>query len=117
MFTILAELREGDFFNIITFSDKVQTWKRGRTVQATRHNIRDAKEFIRKTSAEGCESRVRTRTHSHTHTHTHTHNHSAYNLLYIFDSLCTHIFYTHYTFCPSSSVFLPLSFSGGYHIG
>lgn len=53
MFTILAELREGDFFNIITFSDKVHTWKKGRTVQATRHNIRDAKEFIRKTMAEG----------------------------------------------------------------
>ncbi|XP_076132393.1 inter-alpha-trypsin inhibitor heavy chain H6 [Alosa pseudoharengus] len=53
MFTILAELREGDFFNIITFSDKVHTWRKGRTVQATRHNIRDAKDFIRKTNAEG----------------------------------------------------------------
>uniref|UniRef100_H2TGX6 Inter-alpha-trypsin inhibitor heavy chain family member 6 n=1 Tax=Takifugu rubripes TaxID=31033 RepID=H2TGX6_TAKRU len=41
MSTILADLREGDHFNIITFSDQVHTWKRGRTVRATRQNVRD----------------------------------------------------------------------------
>uniref|UniRef100_A0A4W4HP70 Inter-alpha-trypsin inhibitor heavy chain family member 6 n=1 Tax=Electrophorus electricus TaxID=8005 RepID=A0A4W4HP70_ELEEL len=54
MSTILDELREGDYFNLITFSDKVHTWKKGRTVQATKQNIQEAKEFVRKISAEGC---------------------------------------------------------------
>lgn len=58
MSTILADLREGDYFNIITFSDQVHTWKRGRTVRATRHNVRDAKEFVRRIIAEGCEFNV-----------------------------------------------------------
>lgn len=58
MSTILADLREGDHFNIITFSDQVRTWKRGRTVRATRQNVRDAKEFVRRIIAEGCESKV-----------------------------------------------------------
>lgn len=58
MSTILADLREGDYFNIITFSDRVHTWKRGRTVRATRQNVRDAKEFVRRIIAEGCESKV-----------------------------------------------------------
>ncbi|XP_072553342.1 inter-alpha-trypsin inhibitor heavy chain H6 [Salminus brasiliensis] len=53
MSTILGELREGDYFNLITFSDKVHTWKKGRTVQATKQNIRDAREFVRKIIAEG----------------------------------------------------------------
>ncbi|XP_067302212.1 inter-alpha-trypsin inhibitor heavy chain H6 [Pseudorasbora parva] len=53
MTTILSDLREGDFFNLITFSDKVYTWKKGRTVRATRQNVRDAKEFVRKIIAEG----------------------------------------------------------------
>ncbi|XP_029973750.1 inter-alpha-trypsin inhibitor heavy chain H5 [Salarias fasciatus] len=53
MNTILGDLREGDHFNIITFSDKVHTWKKGRTVRATRQNVRDAKEFIRRIIAEG----------------------------------------------------------------
>ncbi|KAK0146847.1 Inter-alpha-trypsin inhibitor heavy chain H6 [Merluccius polli] len=55
MNTILGDLREGDHFNIITFSDKVHTWKKGRTVRATRHNVRDAKDFVRRIIAEGCE--------------------------------------------------------------
>ncbi|KAF3860886.1 hypothetical protein F7725_001141, partial [Dissostichus mawsoni] len=46
MSTILGDLREGDHFNIITFSDKVHTWKKGRTVRATRQNVRDAKDFL-----------------------------------------------------------------------
>ncbi|XP_068997914.1 inter-alpha-trypsin inhibitor heavy chain H6 [Embiotoca jacksoni] len=53
MSTILGDLREGDHFNIITFSDKVHTWKRGRTVRATRQNVRDAKEFVKRIIAEG----------------------------------------------------------------
>uniref|UniRef100_A0A8B9HTN4 Inter-alpha-trypsin inhibitor heavy chain family member 6 n=2 Tax=Astyanax mexicanus TaxID=7994 RepID=A0A8B9HTN4_ASTMX len=53
MSTILGDLREGDYFNLITFSDKVQTWKKGRTVQATKQNIREAREFVRKINAEG----------------------------------------------------------------
>ncbi|XP_073679603.1 inter-alpha-trypsin inhibitor heavy chain H6 isoform X1 [Garra rufa] len=53
MTTILSDLREGDHFNLITFSDKVHTWKKGRTVRATRQNVRDAKEFVRKIIAEG----------------------------------------------------------------
>ncbi|XP_062872145.1 inter-alpha-trypsin inhibitor heavy chain H6 [Trichomycterus rosablanca] len=51
--TILSDLREGDYFNLITFSDKVQIWKKDRTVLATKQNIRDAKEFVRKIVAEG----------------------------------------------------------------
>ncbi|RVE71003.1 hypothetical protein OJAV_G00070340 [Oryzias javanicus] len=53
MTTILGDLREGDHFNIITFSDKVQTWKKGRTVRATRQNVREAQEFVRRIMAEG----------------------------------------------------------------
>ncbi|XP_047426276.1 inter-alpha-trypsin inhibitor heavy chain H5 isoform X2 [Mugil cephalus] len=53
MTTILGDLREGDHFNIITFSDKVHTWKKGRTVRATRQNVRDAKEFVKRIIAEG----------------------------------------------------------------
>ncbi|XP_071333485.1 inter-alpha-trypsin inhibitor heavy chain H6 isoform X2 [Trachinotus anak] len=53
MNTILGDLREGDHFNIITFSDKVHTWKKGRTVRATRQNVRDAKDFVKRIIAEG----------------------------------------------------------------
>ncbi|KAJ8257260.1 hypothetical protein GJAV_G00183680 [Gymnothorax javanicus] len=53
MNTILSDLREGDHFNIITFSDKVHTWKKGGTVQATRQNIGEAKEFVKKINADG----------------------------------------------------------------
>ncbi|KAG7463264.1 hypothetical protein JOB18_023531 [Solea senegalensis] len=53
MTTILADLREGDHFNIITFSDKVHTWRKGRTVRATRQNVREAKDFVRRIIAEG----------------------------------------------------------------
>ncbi|GLD56454.1 inter-alpha-trypsin inhibitor heavy chain H6, partial [Lates japonicus] len=50
--TIVGDL-EGDHFNIITFSDKVHTWKKGRTVRATRNNVRDAKDFVKRIIAEG----------------------------------------------------------------
>ncbi|CAL8368265.1 unnamed protein product [Lota lota] len=53
MNTILGDLREADHFNIITFSDKVHTWKKGRTVRATRQNVRDANDFVRRIIAEG----------------------------------------------------------------
>ncbi|XP_014002439.1 inter-alpha-trypsin inhibitor heavy chain H6 isoform X2 [Salmo salar] len=53
MSTILGDLREEDHFNIITFSDKVHTWKKGRTVRATRSNIRDAKDFVKRIIAKG----------------------------------------------------------------
>nr|XP_057908654.1 inter-alpha-trypsin inhibitor heavy chain H6 isoform X2 [Doryrhamphus excisus] len=53
MSTILGDLREGDHFNIITFSDTVHMWKKGRTVRATRQNVRDAKEFVKRIIAEG----------------------------------------------------------------
>ncbi|KAM6976746.1 inter-alpha-trypsin inhibitor heavy chain H6 [Aplochiton taeniatus] len=50
---ILGDLREGDHFNILTFSDKVHTWKKGRTVRATRQNVKDAKEFVKRIIADG----------------------------------------------------------------
>ncbi|KAM9856121.1 inter-alpha-trypsin inhibitor heavy chain H6 [Aulostomus maculatus] len=53
MSTILGDLREGDHFNIITFSDKVHTWRKGRTVRATRQNVQEAKDFVRRIIAEG----------------------------------------------------------------
>ncbi|KAM3872133.1 inter-alpha-trypsin inhibitor heavy chain H6, partial [Diretmus argenteus] len=53
MSTILGDLREGDHFNIITFSDKVHTWKKGRTIRATRQNVRDAKDFVKRIIAVG----------------------------------------------------------------
>ncbi|XP_035595929.1 inter-alpha-trypsin inhibitor heavy chain H6-like isoform X2 [Oncorhynchus keta] len=53
MSTILGDLREEDHFNIITFSDKVHTWRKGRTVRATQINIRDAKDFVKRIIAEG----------------------------------------------------------------
>ncbi|XP_060751017.1 inter-alpha-trypsin inhibitor heavy chain H6 isoform X3 [Tachysurus vachellii] len=51
--TILSELREGDYFNLITFSDKVQIWKKGRTVSATKQNVQDARDFVKKIIADG----------------------------------------------------------------
>uniref|UniRef100_A0A3Q4GEC7 Inter-alpha-trypsin inhibitor heavy chain family member 6 n=1 Tax=Neolamprologus brichardi TaxID=32507 RepID=A0A3Q4GEC7_NEOBR len=53
MSTILGDLREGDHFNIVTFSDKVHTWKKGKTVRATRQNVWEAKEFVKRIIAEG----------------------------------------------------------------
>uniref|UniRef100_A0AAY5K563 Inter-alpha-trypsin inhibitor heavy chain family member 6 n=1 Tax=Esox lucius TaxID=8010 RepID=A0AAY5K563_ESOLU len=53
MTTILGDLREGDHFNIITFSDKVHTWKKGRSARATPNNVRDAKEFVNRIIANG----------------------------------------------------------------
>ncbi|KAJ8016968.1 hypothetical protein DPEC_G00012900 [Dallia pectoralis] len=53
MATILGDLREADHFNIITFSDKVHSWKKGGTVRATPNNLREAKEFVNRIIADG----------------------------------------------------------------
>ncbi|XP_072568985.1 inter-alpha-trypsin inhibitor heavy chain H6 isoform X1 [Paramormyrops kingsleyae] len=53
MATILSELREDDFFNIITFSDTIRIWKNGGTVKAILSNVHDAQEFVKKITAEG----------------------------------------------------------------
>ncbi|XP_029011353.1 inter-alpha-trypsin inhibitor heavy chain H6 isoform X2 [Betta splendens] len=53
MCTILGDLREGDHFNIITFSDKVHTWKKGPAVRATRQNVKAARDYVKAIIAEG----------------------------------------------------------------
>ncbi|CAL1568391.1 unnamed protein product [Knipowitschia caucasica] len=45
LFTILSDLRPGDHFNFISFSNKVKEW-RNRLVPVTPLNVRDAKKFI-----------------------------------------------------------------------
>uniref|UniRef100_A0A3B3Z7L6 Uncharacterized protein n=1 Tax=Periophthalmus magnuspinnatus TaxID=409849 RepID=A0A3B3Z7L6_9GOBI len=45
LFTILNDLRPGDHFNFISFSNKVKEWK-NRLVPVTPLNVRDAKKFI-----------------------------------------------------------------------
>lgn len=92
MSTILADLREGDYFNIITFSDQVHTWKRGRTVRATRQNVRDAKEFVRRIIAEGCEFKVT--------------EHNLHDCIFVSGRLETQYFEPLYQFplsCPSGT--------------
>ncbi|KAM7378496.1 hypothetical protein PAMA_013414 [Pampus argenteus] len=46
LFTILRDLRPGDHFNFISFSNKIKVWQPNRLVPATPLNIRDAKKFI-----------------------------------------------------------------------
>ncbi|KAM6895538.1 inter-alpha-trypsin inhibitor heavy chain H5 [Xenentodon cancila] len=46
LFTILRDLRPGDRFNFISFSNKVKVWQPNRLVPVTPLNIRDAKKFI-----------------------------------------------------------------------
>ncbi|KAM4663350.1 inter-alpha-trypsin inhibitor heavy chain H6 [Discoglossus pictus] len=53
MHVILNDLHRDDFFNIITFSDKVQVWRPGRSIQATAQNIKSAKDFVNKIEADG----------------------------------------------------------------
>ncbi|KAK7891842.1 hypothetical protein WMY93_023805 [Mugilogobius chulae] len=45
LFTILSDLRAGDHFNFISFSNKVKEWK-DRLVPVSPLNVRDAKKFI-----------------------------------------------------------------------
>ncbi|XP_023808127.1 inter-alpha-trypsin inhibitor heavy chain H5 [Oryzias latipes] len=46
LFTILKDLRPGDHFNFISFSNKIKVWQPNRLVPVTPLNIRDAKKFI-----------------------------------------------------------------------
>ncbi|KAM7367333.1 hypothetical protein PAMP_015243 [Pampus punctatissimus] len=46
LFTILRDLRPGDHFNFISFSNKIKVWQPNGLVPVTPLNIRDAKKFI-----------------------------------------------------------------------
>ncbi|KAG7252130.1 hypothetical protein CRUP_016008, partial [Coryphaenoides rupestris] len=46
LFTILRDLRPGDRFNFVSFSNKVKVWQPSRLVPVTPLNVRDAKKFI-----------------------------------------------------------------------
>lgn len=46
LFTILRDLRPGDRFNIISFSNKIKVWQPNRLVEVTPLTVRDAKKFI-----------------------------------------------------------------------
>lgn len=46
LFTILKDLRPGDHFNFISFSNKIKVWQPNRLVPVTPLNVRDAKKFI-----------------------------------------------------------------------
>lgn len=46
LFTILGDLRPGDHFNFISFSNRIRVWQPGRLVPVTPGNLRDAKKFI-----------------------------------------------------------------------
>uniref|UniRef100_W5NEI6 Inter-alpha-trypsin inhibitor heavy chain family member 6 n=1 Tax=Lepisosteus oculatus TaxID=7918 RepID=W5NEI6_LEPOC len=50
---ILSDLRENDYFNIITFSHSVNTWKTETTIKATPKNVKEAQAFVKKISASG----------------------------------------------------------------
>lgn len=54
MYVILNDLHRDDHFNIITFSDVVQVWRPGTSIQATAQNIKSAKEYVSKIEADGC---------------------------------------------------------------
>ncbi|XP_076578158.1 inter-alpha-trypsin inhibitor heavy chain H5 [Chaetodon auriga] len=46
LFTILRDLRPGDRFNFISFSNRIKVWQPNRLVPVTPLTIRDAKKFI-----------------------------------------------------------------------
>ncbi|XP_059182218.1 inter-alpha-trypsin inhibitor heavy chain H5 [Centropristis striata] len=46
LFTILKDLRPGDRFNFISFSNRIKVWQPNRLVAVTPNNVRDAKKFI-----------------------------------------------------------------------
>ncbi|KAM6896309.1 inter-alpha-trypsin inhibitor heavy chain H5 [Lycodopsis pacificus] len=46
LFTILRDLRPGDRFNFISFSNRIKVWQPSRLVPVTPLNVRDAKKFI-----------------------------------------------------------------------
>ncbi|XP_053870720.1 inter-alpha-trypsin inhibitor heavy chain H6 [Malaclemys terrapin pileata] len=53
MHIILSDLHPDDCFNIVTFSDTVHVWKAGRSILATAHNVRSAKEYVHRMEADG----------------------------------------------------------------
>ncbi|XP_042540839.1 LOW QUALITY PROTEIN: inter-alpha-trypsin inhibitor heavy chain H6 [Dipodomys spectabilis] len=53
MNVILSELRANDYFNIISFSDTVNVWKAGGSIQATTQNIHSAKDHLSHMEADG----------------------------------------------------------------
>ncbi|XP_034019042.1 inter-alpha-trypsin inhibitor heavy chain H5 [Thalassophryne amazonica] len=46
LFTILKDLRAGDRFNFVSFSNRIKVWQPNRLVPVTPLNVRDAKKFI-----------------------------------------------------------------------
>ena len=46
LFTILRDLRPGDHFNFVSFSNRIKVWKPKSLVPVTPLNVRDAKKFI-----------------------------------------------------------------------
>ncbi|XP_045070863.1 inter-alpha-trypsin inhibitor heavy chain H5 isoform X2 [Coregonus clupeaformis] len=46
LFTILRDLRPGDRFNFVSFSNRIKVWQPDRLVPVTPLNVRDAKKFI-----------------------------------------------------------------------
>lgn len=56
LFTILRDLRPGDHFNFISFSNKIKVWQPNRLVPVTPLNVRDAKKFIYTLATTGGET-------------------------------------------------------------
>lgn len=56
LFTILRDLRPGDRFNFISFSNKIKVWQPNRLVPVTPLNVRDAKKFIYTLATTGGET-------------------------------------------------------------
>ncbi|XP_030403128.1 inter-alpha-trypsin inhibitor heavy chain H6 [Gopherus evgoodei] len=53
MHIILSDLHPDDCFNIVTFSDTVHVWKAERSIPATAHNVRSAKDYVHRMEADG----------------------------------------------------------------
>ncbi|EGW02319.1 Inter-alpha-trypsin inhibitor heavy chain H5-like protein [Cricetulus griseus] len=53
MNTILSDMQASDYFNIISFSDKVNIWKAEGSIQATVQNIHSAKNYLSLMEAGG----------------------------------------------------------------
>ncbi|XP_067880403.1 inter-alpha-trypsin inhibitor heavy chain H5 [Heterodontus francisci] len=53
MNTILSDLRSGDYFNIITFSDVVEVWKPKHSIRASKENVQNAQEYVNRMVADG----------------------------------------------------------------
>ncbi|XP_048029076.1 inter-alpha-trypsin inhibitor heavy chain H3-like [Megalobrama amblycephala] len=52
MLKILSDLAEDDHFGLITFSDKIKTWK-PEPLKATKGNVEEAKTFVKGITSEG----------------------------------------------------------------